>query len=49
VLSEEVIEGCRKAAFLCLYFKFSTPSFRKEQNEVERIEESIGVLAEIVL
>jgi hypothetical protein len=48
VLSEEVIEGCRKAAFLCLYFKFSTPSFRKEQNEVER-EESIGVLAEIVL
>jgi hypothetical protein len=49
VLSEEVIEGAAERQPLCLYFKFSTPSFRKEQNEVERIEESIGVLAEIVL
>ncbi len=50
MLSEEVIEGAaERQPFLCLYFKFSTRSFRKERNEVERSEESIGVLAEVFL
>lgn len=50
MLSEEVIEGAaERQPFLCLYFKLSTLLFRKERNEVDRSEESIGVLAEIVL